>query len=42
MEDKVREVAVEEAAKIKSMTVQAARSGAYLYPIRVRETSRIT
>ena len=35
MADKVKEVAVEEAEKIKSLTAQAARSGAYLYPIRV-------
>lgn len=35
MEGKVKKVAVEEAEKIKSMTVQAARSGAYLYPLRV-------
>ena len=35
MEGRVKEVAVEEAEKIKSMTIQAARSGAYFYPIRV-------
>ena len=35
MSEKVKEVAVEEAEKIKSLASQAARSGAYLYPIRV-------
>ena len=33
--DKVKEVAVEEADRIKSLATAAARSGAYLYPIRV-------
>ena len=36
MADKVKEVAVEEAERIKTLTAEAARSGAYLYPIRVR------
>ena len=36
MADKVKEVAVEEAERIKTLTTEAARSGAYLYPIRVR------
>lgn len=36
MADKVKEVAVEEAERIKSITIEAARSGAYLYPLRVR------
>ena len=35
MADKVKEVAVEEAEKIRDLTAAAARSGAYLYPIRV-------
>ena len=35
MADKVKEVAVGEADRIKSLTVQAARSAAYLYPIKV-------
>lgn len=36
MADKVKEVAVEEAQRIKNLTADAARSGAYLYPLRVR------
>ena len=35
MADKVKEVAVGEADRIKSLTVEAARSAAYLYPIKV-------
>lgn len=35
MADKVKAVAKEEADRIKSLTVEAARSAAYLYPIRV-------
>jgi len=35
MADKVKEVAIEEAERIKSQTIQAARSAAYLYPLRV-------
>ncbi|KAL9066030.1 MAG: hypothetical protein Q9161_007820 [Pseudevernia consocians] len=34
MSDKVKEVAVGEADRIKSLTIQAARSAAYLYPIK--------
>lgn len=34
MADKVKEVAVGEADRIKTLTVQAARSAAYLYPIK--------
>lgn len=34
MADKVKEVAVGEADRIKSLTIQAARSAAYLYPIK--------
>lgn len=34
MADRVKEVAVGEADRIKSLTVQAARSAAYLYPIK--------
>jgi hypothetical protein len=33
--DKVKEVAIEEADRIKHLATDAARSGAYLYPIRV-------
>ena len=36
MADKVKEVAIEEADRIKSLTVEAACSAAYLYPLRVR------
>ena len=36
MADKVKEVATEEAERIKALTVEAARSAAYLYPLRVR------
>ena len=32
---KVKEVAIDEANTVKKLTVEAARSGAYLYPIRV-------
>lgn len=35
MADKVKEVAVGEADRIKALTIQAARSAAYLYPIKV-------
>ena len=35
MPDRVKEVAIEEAERIKTLTADAARSGAYLYPIRV-------
>lgn len=35
MADKIKEVAIEEADRIKSLASDAARSGAYLYPIRV-------
>lgn len=35
MSGKVKEVAVEEAERIKSLTSDAVRSGAYLYPLRV-------
>ena len=36
MADKVKEVARGEADLIKSQAIQAARSAAYLYPLRVR------
>ena len=39
MADKVKEVAIEEADRIKSLTVEAARSAAYLYPLRVSRFS---
>lgn len=35
MSGKVKEVAVEEAERIKTLTTDAVRSGAYLYPLRV-------
>lgn len=35
MPERVKEVAVEEAERLKTLTSDAARSGAYLYPIRV-------
>ena len=39
MSERVKEVAVQEADRIKILTKDAARSGAYLYPIRVRDAS---
>jgi len=33
--DNVKEVAIEETNRIKELTTHAARSGAYLYPLRV-------
>lgn len=42
MSGKVKEVAVEEAERIKTLTTDAVRSGAYLYPLRVsREKCQI-
>lgn len=38
MADKVKEVAIGEAERIKALTSDAARSGAYLYPLRVSVT----
>lgn len=35
MAEKVKEVAATEADRLKHLTTDAARSGAYLYPIRV-------
>ena len=35
MADKVKEVAKEEADRLRTLTVEAARSAAYLYPLRV-------
>lgn len=35
MADRIKEVAVSEADRIKSLASDAARSGAYLYPLRV-------
>lgn len=35
MADRVKEVAVEEAERLRNLTADAARSAAYLYPIRV-------
>ena len=37
MADKIKEVAFEEANRIRSLSNEAARSGAYLYPLRVRD-----
>lgn len=42
MADKIKEVAIEEADRIKSLASDAARSGAYLYPIRVSTYERFT
>jgi len=39
MAEKAKEVAMEEAERIKSLTLTAARSGAYLYPLRVSWSS---
>ena len=36
MADRVKEVAREEADRLKVLTIEAARSAAYLYPLRVR------
>lgn len=36
MADKVKQVALDEAERVKAQTIQAARSAAYLYPLRVR------
>ena len=35
MSERVKEVAIQEADRIKTLTTDAARSGAYLYPVRV-------
>jgi hypothetical protein len=35
MADKVKEVAAEEALRIRALTKDAAMSGAYLYPLKV-------
>lgn len=35
MADKVKQVALDEAERVKAQTIQAARSAAYLYPLRV-------
>lgn len=37
MADRVKEVAAEEAERIKALTTEAVRSRAYLYPIKVSE-----
>ncbi len=36
MADRVKEVAVEEAERLKVLTTEAVKSQAYLYPIKVR------
>ena len=41
MADKIKVVAVEEAERLKHLTTDAARSAAYLYPIRVRHSPEI-
>lgn len=38
MAERVKEVVVEESDRLKTLTSDAARSGAYLYPIRVSTT----
>lgn len=38
MSGKVKEVAVEEAERIKTLTSDAVRSGAYLYPFKVSKS----
>ena len=38
MADKVKEVAIEEADRLKHLATDAARSGVYLYPIRVGQS----
>lgn len=37
MAERIKEVAVEEAEHIKNVASDAARSGAYLYPVRVSD-----
>lgn len=39
MAERIKEVAVEEAEHIKTVARDAARSGAYLYPVRVSDIS---
>ena len=39
MADKVKEVAIEEVQRVKAVTTAAAKSAAYLYPIRVCSSS---
>ena len=36
--EKVKDVAIDEVKRIEKLTNEAARSGAYLYPIRVRSS----
>jgi hypothetical protein len=40
MADKVRETVVEEVSRVTTLTQDAARSGAYLYPIKVSHSTR--
>jgi len=35
MDDKIKETALEEAEKIKQLTMEAVKSRAYLYPLKV-------
>lgn len=37
--DKIKETARAEAERVSNLANEAARSGAYLYPLRVRDTS---
>jgi hypothetical protein len=37
MADRVKQVALEEADKVKSMTTEAVKSRAYLYPLKARD-----
>ena len=39
MAEKVKEAAIEEAQRVKAVTKAAARSAAYLYPVRVSLSS---
>ncbi len=41
MADKVKEVAAEEAERLRALTSEAVKSKAYLYPIKVRRTQCI-
>lgn len=36
MADKVKEVAIEEADRVRNLAADAAKSGAFLYPLKVR------
>lgn len=42
MADRVKEVAVEEAERIKALTTDAVKSQAYLYPLKVSPLAHMT